>query len=40
MLGEEDIPISKRRNVIMKEETYTSKVLKVSINNINKDKYR
>jgi len=40
MLGEEDVPISDRRNKIMKGETYTDKVLKVSINNINKDKYR
>jgi len=40
MLGEEDIPISERRNVIMKGETYTNKVLKVSIDNVNKDKYR
>ena len=40
MLGIEDIPTSERRNVIMKGETYTNKVLKVSINNVNKDKYR
>ena len=40
MLGEEDIPMSERRNVIMKGETYTNKVLKVSIDNVNKDKYR
>ena len=40
MLGEEDIPTSERRNVIMKGETYTNKVLKVSIDNVNKDKYR
>jgi hypothetical protein len=40
MLGIEDIPTSERRNVIMKGETYTNKVLKVSIDNVNKDKYR
>jgi hypothetical protein len=40
MLGVEDIPTSERRNVIMKGETYTNKVLKVSIDNVNKDKYR
>jgi hypothetical protein len=40
MLGVEDIPTSERRNVIMKVETYTNKVLKVSIDNVNKDKYR
>jgi len=40
MLGIEDVPTSERRNVIMKGETYTDKVLKVSIDNVNKDKYR
>ena len=40
MLGEEDIPLSEKRNKIMKGETYTDKVLKVSIKNINKDKHR
>ena len=40
MLGEEDIPSSKRRNIIMKGETYTDKVLKTSIKNVNKDKNR
>jgi hypothetical protein len=40
MLGEEDIPTSERRNVIMLGRTYTDTVLKTSINNVNKDKYR
>jgi hypothetical protein len=40
MLGEEDIPSSKRRNTIMRGETYTDKVLKTSIKNVNKDKKR
>lgn len=40
MLGEEDIPVSTRRNKIMKGQTYTDKVLMTSINNVNKDKDR
>jgi len=40
LLGEEDVPISTRRNKIMKGETYTDKVLRVSIKNVNKDKNR
>lgn len=40
MLGEEDIPTSERRNVIMLGRTYTDTVLKTSINNVNKDKHR
>lgn len=40
MLGEEDIPISTRRNKIMKGQTYTDKVLMTSIYNVNKDKNR
>ena len=40
MLGEEDIPISERRNKIMKGKTYMDKVLITSINNVNKDKQR
>ncbi len=40
MLGEEDIPSSKRRNKIMRGETYTDKVLKTSIKNVNNDKNR
>ena len=40
MLGGEDIPISPRRNKIMKGETYMDKVLKTSIKNVNKDKNR
>jgi len=40
MLGEEDIPISTRRNKIMKGETYMDKVLRTSIKNVNKDKTR
>lgn len=38
MLGEEDIPTSKKRNSIMKGNTYTDKVLIKSINNTNNDK--
>jgi len=38
MVGEEDIPTSKRRNEIMKGRSYTSKVLIKSIKDINKDK--
>ena len=38
MVGEEDIPTSKRRNKIMKGGTYTDKVLKKSILDVNKDK--
>jgi|TARA_R100000482_G_scaffold124756_1_gene78843 hypothetical protein len=40
MLGEEDIPISERRNKIMKGKTYIDKVLQTSIMNVNKDKQR
>ena len=40
MLGQEDIPTSERRNVIMLGRTYTDTVLKTSINNVNKDKHR
>ena len=40
MLGQEDIPISKRRNKIMKGITYVDKVLQTSIRNVNKDKHR
>jgi hypothetical protein len=40
MLGEEDIPVSTRRNKIMKGQTYTDKVLMTSIDNVNKDKNR
>ena len=40
MLGEEDIPISERRNKIMKGKTYIDKVLQTSIMNVNKDKER
>ena len=40
LLGEEDVPISTRRNKIMKGQTYTDKVLRVSIKNVNKDKNR
>lgn len=37
MLGEEDIPTSHRNN-IMTGKTYTDKVLKAAVNNVNKDK--
>jgi len=40
MLGEEDLPTSKRRNSIMKAKTYTDKVLITAIHNLNKDKTR
>jgi len=40
MLGEDDIPVSTRRNKIMKGETYTDTVLKTAIKNVNKDKSR
>jgi hypothetical protein len=39
MLGEEDIPIS-RRNIIMAGKSYTDKVLKKAIEIVNKDKNR
>jgi len=39
MLGHEDIPMS-RSNSIVTGETYTDKVLRTSIRNINKDKNR
>jgi len=40
MLGEEDIPTSKRRNNIIKGNSYIDKVLTKSIYNVNKDKDR
>ncbi|GAG80922.1 unnamed protein product [marine sediment metagenome] len=40
MLGLEDIPISERRNSIMKGKSYIDKVLITSIYNVNKDKNR
>mgnify|MGYP003650414211 FL=1 len=40
MIGEDDIPISERRNTIMKGDTYMNKVLQTSINHVNKDKAR
>ena len=40
MLGEEDVPTSKRRNSIMQGKTYTDKVLITAIKNVNKDKNR
>ena len=40
MLGEEDLPTSKRRNSIMSGKTYTDKVLITAIHNLNKDKTR
>ena len=38
MLGEEDIPTSKKRNSIMKGKKYSDKVLSKSIKNVNNDK--
>ena len=40
MLGEEDIPVSTRRNKIMKGKSYMDKVLITSIKNVNNDKER
>ena len=40
MLGEEDIPVSTRRNKIMKGKSYIDKVLITSIKNVNNDKER
>jgi len=40
MLCEDDIPISKRRNKIIKGNSYIDKVLTKSIYNVNKDKSR
>ena len=38
ILGEEEIPETKRSNSIMKRNSYTDKVLATSILNMNKDK--
>ena len=35
ILGYEDIPTSERRNIIMRKDTYTNKVLRTSIYNVN-----
>jgi hypothetical protein len=40
MLGEEDLPISKRRNKLIAGNTYTDKVMTKAIYNVNKDKHR
>ena len=40
MLGEEDIPTSEQRNVVMRRRSYSDKVLAASINNLNLDKTR
>lgn len=40
MLGEEDLPTSKRRNKLMACKSYTDKVLSKAIENVNKDKNR
>jgi hypothetical protein len=40
MLGEEDLPISRRRNKIINGNSYTDKVLTKAIYNVNKDKHR
>jgi hypothetical protein len=39
MLGKEDIPVSGRRNSIIKGNSYMDKVLTRAIYNVNKDKY-
>ena len=39
MLGKEDIPVSDRRNSIIKGNSYMDKVLTKAIYNVNKDKY-
>tara|TARA_R100001163_G_scaffold29431_1_gene23459 strand:+ start:296 stop:742 length:447 start_codon:yes stop_codon:yes gene_type:complete len=40
MLGEEDLPTSKRRNKLIAGKSYTDKVLSKAIYNVNKDKER
>ena len=40
MLGQDDVPVSKRRNTIMRGKTYTDKVLITAIKNVNQDKNR
>ena len=40
MLGEEDLPISKRRNKLIAGKSYTDKVLTKAIYSVNKDKKR
>ena len=40
MLGEEDLPISKRRNKLIAGRSYTDKVMTQAIYNVNKDKNR
>ena len=40
MLGEEDLPISTRRNKLIAGRSYTDKVLTKAIYNVNKDKNR
>ena len=40
MLGDEDVPMSKKRNKIMRGETYMDKVLINAIKNVNNDKTR
>tara|TARA_R110002110_G_scaffold117894_1_gene291209 strand:- start:770 stop:889 length:120 start_codon:yes stop_codon:yes gene_type:complete len=39
MLGKEEIPVSERRNTIIKGNSYMDKVLTKAIYNVNKDKY-
>ena len=39
MLGKEEIPVSERRNSIIKGNSYMDKVLTKAIYNVNKDKY-
>jgi hypothetical protein len=40
MLGKEDLPTSKHRNVIMKGKTYIDTVMITAIENVNNDKTR
>lgn len=40
MLGKEDLPVSKHRNVIMKGKTYMDTVMIAAIENVNNDKTR
>ena len=40
IIGDEDIPTSERRNIIMRGKTYTDTVLQSAIQNVNKDKTR
>jgi hypothetical protein len=40
MIGDEDLPTSERRNIIMRGNTYTDTVMQSAILNVNQDKTR